>query len=73
MHPDYRGEGNGRRLLEMMIDVARERQDCKEVGLFVYRHNKTAFHCYRAAGFSVQDYPAAAPMADKCYYMTRVV
>lgn len=73
VHPEYRRQGVGRTLLEMMINVARERQACKEVGLFVYRHNQTAYRCYRAVGFNVQDYPASAPMADKCFYMTRLV
>lgn len=73
VHPEQRSQGLGRKLLEMMIDVARERQTCKEVGLFVYRHNRAAYRCYRAAGFKLRDYPAAAPMADKCYYMTRMV
>ena len=72
-HPDSRGQGVGRRLVERLIEVARERQSCKEVALFVYRHNETAYQCYRALDFEIRDYPAGAPMADKCYYMSRVV
>lgn len=71
--PDLRGQGVGRKLLEMMIDVAGQQQDHAEVCLFVYKDNVPAYQCYRALGFEVQEYPADAPMPDKCYYLTRLL
>jgi len=73
VRPDSRGQGIGRRLLEMMINAARELQDCDEVALFVYKHNEPAYQCYLKMGFTVQAYPDDAPMADKCFYLARPV
>lgn len=72
-HPNMRRQGIGRKLLEMLIDEARESQDSKEVALFVYKDNKPAHQCYLRLGFEVQTYPAYAPMEDKCHYMARAV
>ena len=70
-HPGMRGQGIGKQLIMLMLDKARESFDYPECGLFVYKYNKAAFHCYRSVGFEVQDYPANAPMQDKCFYLTR--
>lgn len=72
-NPAMRRQGVGRRLLESLIDVARREQDYAEVGLFVYRNNIPAYHCYRSVGFEVQDYPEGAPYPDLCYYLTRPI
>ena len=72
-NPTLRGQGVGRKLLEMMIEVVRTQQDLKEMALFVYKDNEPAYRCYLASGFEVQDYPKAAPLRDKCYYMTRPI
>jgi ribosomal protein S18 acetylase RimI-like enzyme len=71
VNPDIRGQGTGRRLLEELIAVARTESDVKEMALFVYRNNEPAYRCYRALGFRVQDYPDAARLREKCFYMTR--
>jgi len=73
VNPEIRRQGAGRKLLEMIIDVARESQECEEVALFVYKNNESAYQCYLALGFEVQAYPDDAPMADKCFYLTRPV
>ena len=70
-NPRMRGRGVGRKLLEMMIDVACKQQEHEEIALFVYRDNEPAYRCYLALGFEVREYPDAAPMADKCFYMIR--
>jgi len=70
-NPDMRGQGVGRRLLEEMIAVAREKPDVDEMALFVYKDNEPAYRCYLALGFAVQDYPDRASLREKCFYMTR--
>jgi ribosomal protein S18 acetylase RimI-like enzyme len=72
-HPDMRGQGVGRKLLERMIIVAQSESELKEVALFVYKHNEPACRCYRSMGFEIQDYPDGAPLRDECYYMARPV
>jgi ribosomal protein S18 acetylase RimI-like enzyme len=72
-NPSMRGQGVGRKLLEMMISVAGKEQDVAEMALFVYKDNESAYRCYQALGFEVQDYPERAPLRDECFYMTRPV
>jgi ribosomal protein S18 acetylase RimI-like enzyme len=72
-NPRKRGQGVGRRLMEMMIEAARKEQDHPEVALFVYKDNEPAYRCYLALGFAVQEYPDGAPMPEKCFYLTRPV
>ncbi len=70
---ELRGQGIGKRLLENLINVARETNECEEVALFVYRDNVAAFECYKALGFEVREYPEKAPMRDLCFYLSRPV
>lgn len=72
-NPAMRRQGVGRKLMEMMIEVARVEQDHVEIALFVYRDNEPAYQCYLALGFEVQEYPEGGPMPDKCFYLTRPV
>jgi ribosomal protein S18 acetylase RimI-like enzyme len=72
-HPNMRGQGVGRKLLEKMIEAANSESKLKEVALFVYRDNDPACRCYLASGFEIQEYPDGAPLRDECYYMTRPV
>jgi ribosomal protein S18 acetylase RimI-like enzyme len=72
-HPDLRGQGVGKRLLEKLIGIAHEANECEEVALFVYRDNEPAYRCYRAMGFEVQEYPDDAPMREQCFYLSRPV
>jgi ribosomal protein S18 acetylase RimI-like enzyme len=71
VHPDLRGQGVGRRLVELLIEVGPTVVDRAEFSLFVYRDNTPALECYQRAGFSIRNYPVDAPMADVCYYLTR--
>lgn len=70
-NPAMRRRGVGKRLITMLIQVAREQHGFSECSLFVYRDNEPAYHCYLALGFTVQDYPDDAPMEERCYFLTR--
>ena len=70
-HPDLRGQGVGKKLLQELIDVARDKNEFQEVALFVYRDNEPAYQCYLSIGFGVHEYPDDMPMRDRCYYLTR--
>ncbi len=70
-NPEMRRQGAGRRLIELLVRVARERYGFEEYSLFVYRHNEPAYRCYLDLGFTVQEYPDDAKMKDKCYFLTR--
>ncbi|MEK6247594.1 MAG: GNAT family N-acetyltransferase [Planctomycetales bacterium] len=72
-NPGMRGQGVGRKLMEMMIEAARKRQDHSRIALFVYKDNEPAYRCYQALGFEVQEYPEGAPMSEKCFYLARSV
>lgn len=73
VHPDRRGQGAGRRLVELLIEVGPKIVDRNQLSLFVYRDNTPALECYLRAGFRICDYPDDAPLADVCYYLTRPV
>jgi ribosomal protein S18 acetylase RimI-like enzyme len=73
VNPDRRGQGLGRRLVALLIEVGPSVVDRTEFSLFVYRDNTPALECYLGVGFRIRDYPDDAPMADVCYYLTRPV
>lgn len=70
---DSRGQGAGKRLIELLMIAGPTLFRCREFSLFVYRNNLPALNCYKSVGFSVSEYPPKAPMADECYYLTRPV
>lgn len=71
--PARRRQGAAKRLISMIIDAAAQSGEFTEASLFVLRDNQPAYRCYRALGFSVQDYPDDAAMKDQCYFLTRAV
>lgn len=73
VNPAMRGQGVGKRLVGMLIEVGPTLFEGDEFSLFAYRHNAAALGCYRSMGFVIQDYPKGARMADLCYYLTRPV
>lgn len=72
-NPEMRGQGTGKALMLHLMDEARRLHDNDEFGLFVYRDNGPALHCYQSVGFEITDYPDDAPMPDECYYLIRPV
>jgi ribosomal protein S18 acetylase RimI-like enzyme len=73
VHPDVRGQGIGKRLIDELMMAARPLFSLAEFSLFVFRENIVALGCYKSMGFVIQDYPGSMPMADSCFYMTRPV
>ena len=73
VNPAMRGQGVGKRLVAMLIEVGPTLFEGDEFSLFAYRHNAAALGCYRSMGFVVREYPKGARMADQCYYLTRPV
>ena len=71
--PEMRGQGSGKRLVEMLMEAGREVYPRDEVSLFVFRANTPAYECYKSLGFEIQPYPDDMPHADVCYYLTRPV
>ena len=73
VNPRMRGQGVGKRLVELLIETGPQLFQADEFSLFAYRHNAAALGCYQSMGFVVRDYPEGARMADQCYYLTRPV
>ena len=72
-HPERRGEGIGKRLVELLMWHGAALLPLDQFSLYVYRDNLPAYHCYKSLGFDIDDYPQQDPLADACYYMTRPV
>lgn len=73
VRPDMRGAGVGKRLLASLMETGPTLFTADEFSLFSYRDNTAAVGCYRSMGFVIRDYPEGAPMADRCYYLTKPV
>ena len=73
VNPGMRGQGVGKRLVGLLIEVGPTLFEGDELSLFAYRHNAAALACYRSMGFVIREYPKGARMADQCYYLTRPV
>ncbi len=69
--PPHRGQGNGRRLIELLMKQGRKVMAHDRFSLFVFRDNTPAYECYKALGFEVREYPENMPHADECYFLTR--
>jgi ribosomal protein S18 acetylase RimI-like enzyme len=66
-----RGQGVGKRLIEMLFKATQQSRSYDEYSLFVYRDNEPAYRCYLAMGFVLREYPDDAPMKEDCYFLTR--
>jgi ribosomal protein S18 acetylase RimI-like enzyme len=72
-HPEMRGQGVGKRLVQMLMTAGAELLHLDEYSLYVYRDNAPALKCYLSLGFEIQGSPPDEALADVCYYMTRTV
>ena len=50
--PNHRGEGYGKRMLQLGLKYAFEIYGAKKVSLGVFENNPGAFYCYKAIGFT---------------------
>ncbi len=73
VNPTMRGQGIGRRLIEMLMTLGPQMFSCNEFSLFVYRDNVVAARCYESMGFRVTTYPEKAVLSEVCDYLTRPV
>ena len=73
VNPGMRGQGVGKQLVGLLIEVGPSLFEGDEFSLFAYRHNAAALACYRSMGFVIREYPKGARMADQCHYLTRPV
>ncbi|MGI9271001.1 MAG: GNAT family N-acetyltransferase [Woeseiaceae bacterium] len=72
-NPTMRGQGVGKRLVGMLMQIGQPMFPCQKYSLFVYRHNKPAYACYKSMGFIVTEFPEDEPLAEVCEYLTRPV
>lgn len=49
--PQKRGQGYGKRMLQLGIKFAKEIFGTKKVSLGVFENNESAYYCYKAVGF----------------------
>jgi ribosomal protein S18 acetylase RimI-like enzyme len=54
VHPDYRGRGLARQLMQHIIDFAHTERKLTAVDLHVWEGNPSAIHLYESLGFSLQ-------------------
>jgi ribosomal protein S18 acetylase RimI-like enzyme len=54
VHPDYRGKGLAKHLMQHIIHFARHERKLEAVDLHVWEGNTTAIHLYEALGFTLQ-------------------
>jgi ribosomal protein S18 acetylase RimI-like enzyme len=73
VNPTMRGQGIGRRLMEMLMTLGPQMFSRSEFSLFVYRDNVVAAKCYQSMGFKVTSYPNGVPLGEDCDYLTRPV
>ncbi len=51
LNPELRGQGNGKKMLRLGIEYAKEHLDVKRIDLGVFANNDSARHCYESVGF----------------------
>ena len=49
--PDLRGQGNGKKMLQLAIDYAKDRLGASKITLGVFTNNDSARYCYESVGF----------------------
>lgn len=51
VNSEKRGEGYGRRILQLGVQYAKEHWGAKKASLGIFENNQPAYRCYRAVGF----------------------
>jgi ribosomal protein S18 acetylase RimI-like enzyme len=54
VHPDYRGRGLARQLMQHIIDFAHTERKLAAIDLHVWEGNHSAIHLYESLGFSLK-------------------
>jgi len=54
VHPDYRGRGLARTLMQHIIDFSQTERNLEAIDLHVWDGNHSAIHLYESLGFSLQ-------------------
>lgn len=73
VHAAARGQGSGKRLIQMLMTKARPLFNLTEFSLFVFADNLPAHHCYKSMGFVAREYPGELPANMQVIYLTRPV
>ena len=55
IHPQRRGLGYGNALIHCLLDECFHRMQLLKVDLFVFEFNPVAIHCYKNAGFEIEE------------------
>jgi GNAT superfamily N-acetyltransferase len=66
IHPQQRGRGLAKVLILELILQALSQQ-CRDISLYVHRHNTVAVQCYQGMGFSIR--PAPEQQNNRLYFM----
>jgi len=67
IQPQQRGKGLAKALITELIIQALGGQ-CRDISLYVHRHNTTALQCYTSLGFKISPPPEAEN--ERLYFMT---
>jgi ribosomal protein S18 acetylase RimI-like enzyme len=54
VHPEYRGKGLARLLMQHIIDFAHKERNLAAIDLHVWEENHSAIHLYESLGFDLQ-------------------
>lgn len=63
--PELRGKGYGSRMITLLIDLAFNAMDMRELTLTVFDYNRSAVACYTKLGFRLYDYQENVRYMDR--------
>ena len=68
--PAFRGQGVGRKLVELLLEEGQRILGLSEGSLFVLSDNQAAMKMYQNMGFVETQYPESIPL-ENCLYLTK--
>ena len=68
--PAFRGQGVGRKLVELLLEEGQRILGLSESSLFVLSDNQAAMKLYQNMGFVETQYPESIPL-ENCLYLTK--